>query len=75
MLTEKENKVICLKCKKPITEKTYPFLQMVLGDVNSPVAADPRRPIHAKCLRENLDIMAFTNEEKQQALEVLSYFS
>ena len=64
--------IICLICKKPITEKIYPFLQMVLGDVNNPAAADPKRPVHAKCLRDNLNVMAFTNEEKQQALEVLA---
>lgn len=63
--------IICFVCKKEIIEKVYPALQVVLGDPKNPAAANSEMPIHAECLRKNINDLPLTTDEKKQALEVL----
>ena len=63
---------ICWKCKKPILEKDYPVISMVLGDINNPVAANKGQPMHSNCLKKDLNESAYTKEEKDLALKVIA---
>jgi hypothetical protein len=64
--------IICTLCGKEIKENAYPSLQVVLGNPESPAAADPSKPYHKKCMEDNIDNLVLTTYEKKQALEMLA---
>ena len=46
-------------------------LQMTLGSINSPYAAEPKQPMHPDCMRKHMHEFLTTDEIKQAEEELL----